>query len=1098
VKVSLYNSNQAKADTTEKESPVPFFGKEKNTNSFFIKPAASNNVVQRQENPPAPTVIGNCPNYDPNEIPRSRTAAGWLPQDFTSRAADEFLFADFGNDHSFVKTNAQTEALWQDWKRRFLTDGSYRIKITGYSDCSGLEAVNIAIRRARAENIQRAIGPGVLRKVSFMGMANMGTFVTPNDTPENRARNRSVVIKHKQGFFTQPDAEANARDAETAIRTAILQLSSSLFTRERNIPSFLATNGITIVPLTPRHEGTVVTPDVSFFPATNYSLNFTLRQLTRFHIYDSDRKIAVQCRNMPDITAMATPEQIRERIVQAVSQMAHLQAAGSAAGSTFEQYKAQFNAWWNVMPYRSMMPEFNPSLDSFGPRYRRAREIFRQIYSENATIRREYDDNTGGLKEKIDTYNVPDGYNRINSPRLQALRAVFTTVRPPVNTANYAGFKASIETAAGPLDGPDRATVEESNDWQNLINWYVRDESRRNEIRSIIRTHHSATSGSTTSTTTTSTPMPSTSAPPRGTAQQINDFLTNIRIQGSHSMVNSDSTLVGLRLTPRSSRRNPGIDFNTRFRIEPAARAADNAVSPEHPWPANRRNGVSEVMVISNTGTVTITAHLDLLNLPAEITPVVPPFTFQLNDIRQSDFLAHWAPKFVYSMPGGDSRYYQAGDRIRYVGGAQNFEVMAGFRTYGINPGLPINVAARLTENGRVVTSNNSQPQPFPSDEDRSSSIMFSVPRPATMPATGVPYVLEVDILDASGSVLDTKTIRFTVFDEITFTEPDALRNAREDYDFFRNTSSRGLIGIMRRRGGLAARVATAITTGDADGGILLLPLTARHDSADYVTRTSGQDATQGGYFVGVDYTNSMVAEASATGFRTSDFPHLASKVIVVNRTRDVARNAKRPVDAVIETLVHEAVHAMDMRPNPDSLIEGYKTEFRAYWMDGSYGPPNVSDCSSIAYSRNCYSADFNDTMLPPGPKSQRARKIFEHLYHSQTYAWFKREYDINITFRQQVDNYLYPDGINLIASVRLERLRALIENFTGSGFAALRAQVRQYMGHGVAPTGGALDAEEKLQIRNNRAWRDLVERKITVAADQLTLKADLGIPTHP
>jgi hypothetical protein len=46
------------------------------------------------------------------------------------------------------------------------------------------------------------------------------------------------------------------------------------------------------------------------------------------------------------------------------------------------------------------------------------------------------------------------------------------------------------------------------------------------------------------------------------------------------------------------------------------------------------------------------------------------------------------------------------------------------------------------------------------------------------------------------------------------------------------------------------------------------------------------------------------------------------------------------------------------------------------------------------------------------------------------------------------------------------------------------------------APASGVLDNDEKNYIRNSRAWRDLVERKITVRADQLTLKGDLGIPT--
>jgi hypothetical protein len=133
--------------------------------------------------------------------------------------------------------------------------------------------------------------------------------------------------------------------------------------------------------------------------------------------------------------------------------------------------------------------------------------------------------------------------------------------------------------------------------------------------------------------------------------------------------------------------------------------------------------------------------------------------------------------------------------------------------------------------------------------------------------------------------------------------------------------------------------------------------------------------------------------------------------------------------------------------------------------------------------------------MAPPGPKSPRARTIFDLLYGSSTYPFVQNDYDNDSAFRQAVDNYLIPDGINLIVSKRLEELRALIEAWGGAGFPAFRASVQAYMGVGPAPASGAFDASEKAEIHRNRAWRDLVERKVTVPAEQHTIKTDLNIP---
>jgi len=233
--------------------------------------------------------------------------------------------------------------------------------------------------------------------------------------------------------------------------------------------------------------------------------------------------------------------------------------------------------------------------------------------------------------------------------------------------------------------------------------------------------------------------------------------------------------------------------------------------------------------------------------------------------------------------------------------------------------------------------------------------------------------------------------------------------------------------------------------------------------------------------------TRSFTQVLGAGGFS------LGTGEIVVNRTADVPTSAMRSDDEVIMFVVHESVHHMDFRLAASTDLERYKTEFRAYWMDGRYGPPNSPTCPGAP--AGCYSTAYDPAMAPPGPKSPRARVIFDHLYGSASYPFVRPAYDNNTGgFREQVDNYLIPDGINLSASGRLDALRSLIEGWSGVDFPAFRIQVQAFMGVGPAPAAGVLTADERDDISHERAWRDLVERKVTDPTQQSQIKGDLRI----
>jgi hypothetical protein len=132
--------------------------------------------------------------------------------------------------------------------------------------------------------------------------------------------------------------------------------------------------------------------------------------------------------------------------------------------------------------------------------------------------------------------------------------------------------------------------------------------------------------------------------------------------------------------------------------------------------------------------------------------------------------------------------------------------------------------------------------------------------------------------------------------------------------------------------------------------------------------------------------------------------------------------------------------------------------------------------------------------MPAPGPKSPRARAIFQHLYDD--YDYVQPAYDNNTDgFRDEVDQYVIPDGLNLIVSVRLEALRKLVAGFDGSNFPDFRAKVQAFTGIGPPPPEGEFTIDDRAAIASSRAWRDLVNAKVPGAAHRAAIKTDLGIP---
>ena len=922
----------------------------------------------------------------------------------------------------------------------------------------------------------------------------------------------------------QTEALTYAQAAKVQIDAALTTLGASSTPLHRNVAGLVAQEGIVLQALTPRHDSSEGPGLLRFFPGqSNYVGSRVLPADTTHHVLrtSGSASVRIRARDHANIDTMLPAADIQARLIRAVTEIGLLLASGPGVPDTFVRYRAQFDTAFDVAPFASAGTAYDPTLSSKGPRTPRSRQIFDHIYTADSTIKAAYDADTNDIRERIDFYVGPDNLNAAASPRLQALRAVFFPFAVPIGSGSWSSFRSALQTAANNLETTDREAVAASNEWQRLINDHVTDATKRRQVRTIIATPPPAPSAPTASPPSSA---PSTTTPPAttGSGPTPQQFVDSVRLDGPTAPVLANTQREQVTLTPRSTVANPSVAIDSRVTVTPASLVDGANVSSASPWGAGT-SGTAFQPDLINSGTASITAHLDLVNGPSGLTPAapIPDLTFSLQDNRQAHFLTQWFLAFTFNN-GRFQKFFSSGDTVRYQGGTQTLEAQAFLPTPDTNPGLPLSVQARLKRGSTSLLSPAAIS--FPTGQDRSGVIPLNISAPATVPSSGDVLDLEMDLLDGSGTVLATKTMSITILPELTYTKAQAETAAQADNLHLHDTSAGGLLHTMAGMGGVPARVAQAIaplpgTTPPPGSLITLEPLTIRHDSAAFVTcKTGAPDPSKVGYFRGGSYAalpspctaaaptpDSFAAVAGAAAFRTSHFG--VPRHIIVNRTSDVATGTQRPDSSLITLIVHESVHAMDVRPSPNTLIERYKTEFRAYWMDGRFGPPRTATCPAPStpttnpcpsVSPTCFSTAFRPDLPPPGPKSCRARKIFaDQLYGSTTYPFVKPAYDDNTDgFREQVDSYLIPDGINLVVSVRLESLRALLAGFSGSGFAALKTQVEGFMGTGAAPPVGALDAGEKNEIVRNRAWRDLVDRSFSNTGERAQITSVLGIST--
>ncbi len=92
----------------------------------------------------------DCAGYGTIEIANSRSEKGILDNDIILEPG-KIIIADFGVDWRHIKDIAKKNPTFRSWLQTFDQNTSYRLNITGYSDCVGAENNNTYLRHQRGK-----------------------------------------------------------------------------------------------------------------------------------------------------------------------------------------------------------------------------------------------------------------------------------------------------------------------------------------------------------------------------------------------------------------------------------------------------------------------------------------------------------------------------------------------------------------------------------------------------------------------------------------------------------------------------------------------------------------------------------------------------------------------------------------------------------------------------------------------------------------------------------------------------------------------------------------------------------------------------------
>jgi hypothetical protein len=199
--------------------------------------------------------LEECPRREPGEVKQSRTMP--MIVEYINWPEKGYLVADFAVGQSRVKPSAFTHKNWPALVRD-VSDTSTEWRIIGFADCQGDDALNLSLRKERADAVFGALPLPARERIVDSSAARLIDCITQNDTSIDRTFNRAALITREKLALTyepkpiegtrpvprpvtQPtvdcsDNQKNELAAALPIAIAMVEKAMSLFSSRRRNP----------------------------------------------------------------------------------------------------------------------------------------------------------------------------------------------------------------------------------------------------------------------------------------------------------------------------------------------------------------------------------------------------------------------------------------------------------------------------------------------------------------------------------------------------------------------------------------------------------------------------------------------------------------------------------------------------------------------------------------------------------------------------------------------------------------------------------------------------------------------------------------------
>jgi outer membrane protein OmpA-like peptidoglycan-associated protein len=209
---------------TATHTTAPLFNQKGNDNFFGATNAAAPTFFNKSAGKVTQPTVQRAPlcpgTRDSGEVTKSKSPDGILAVDTQFDAAKERLSVqDFGIDQDTVPPSTTQSDDWRRMMSMIMGDPTTAVAVLGYSDCIGSEQNNKGLRERRANAVIKAMPAEAQAKVSpfYKGWMGALTYIYPNDTVENRARNRMTVIALMRTFKDACDSLPKANNIDQFI-----------------------------------------------------------------------------------------------------------------------------------------------------------------------------------------------------------------------------------------------------------------------------------------------------------------------------------------------------------------------------------------------------------------------------------------------------------------------------------------------------------------------------------------------------------------------------------------------------------------------------------------------------------------------------------------------------------------------------------------------------------------------------------------------------------------------------------------------------------------------------------------------------------------